>query len=98
MADASRRLPAPWRTEKVPGGYILRDATGSTSSVAAAVCWPPASPLRSRVGAQRSFASVFAPKRPNVLLDRRRPKNLSSFGAKNPRLPVKPEMQLTGKG
>ena len=33
-----------------------------------------------------------------LLLDRRRPKNLSSFGAKNPRLPVKPEMQFTGKG
>jgi hypothetical protein len=33
MADASRRFPAPWRTEKAPGGFVVRDATGSTSSV-----------------------------------------------------------------
>jgi hypothetical protein len=40
-----------------------------------------------------------APKRPNVLLDRRRTKNLPSFGsAKNPRPPVKPEMQFASKG
>jgi len=23
---ANRRLPAPWRTEKMPGGYVVRDA------------------------------------------------------------------------
>jgi hypothetical protein len=24
----SRRFPAPWRADKVPGGYVVRDATG----------------------------------------------------------------------
>ena len=24
----TRRLPAPWRTEKMPGGYVVRDANG----------------------------------------------------------------------
>jgi hypothetical protein len=24
----TRRLPAPWRAEKIPGGYIVRDANG----------------------------------------------------------------------
>jgi hypothetical protein len=24
----TRRLPAPWRAEKMPGGYIVRDANG----------------------------------------------------------------------
>jgi hypothetical protein len=23
---ASRRFPAPWRAEKMPGGYVVRDA------------------------------------------------------------------------
>ncbi len=23
-----RRLPAPWRAEKIPGGYVVRDANG----------------------------------------------------------------------
>src|SRR5258708_6519556 len=23
-----RRLPAPWRTDKMPGGYVVRDANG----------------------------------------------------------------------
>jgi hypothetical protein len=22
----TRRFPAPWRTEKMPGGYVVRDA------------------------------------------------------------------------
>ena len=22
----TRRFPAPWRTEKIPGGYVVRDA------------------------------------------------------------------------
>jgi hypothetical protein len=25
-----RRFPAPWRVEKIPGGYVVRDATGQT--------------------------------------------------------------------
>jgi hypothetical protein len=24
----ARRLPAPWRVEKIPGGYVVRDANG----------------------------------------------------------------------
>jgi hypothetical protein len=24
----TRRLPAPWCTEKMPGGYVVRDANG----------------------------------------------------------------------
>jgi hypothetical protein len=24
----SRRFPPPWRADKVPGGYVVRDATG----------------------------------------------------------------------
>ena len=23
-----RRFPAPWRSEKMPGGYVVRDANG----------------------------------------------------------------------
>jgi hypothetical protein len=25
---AQRRFPPPWRADKMPGGYIVRDATG----------------------------------------------------------------------
>jgi hypothetical protein len=28
MADAPRRFPAPWGAEKIPGGYVVRDANG----------------------------------------------------------------------
>jgi len=28
MAEGSRRFPAPWRADKVPGGYVIRDANG----------------------------------------------------------------------
>jgi hypothetical protein len=28
MAGPPRRFPAPWRADKVPGGYVVRDATG----------------------------------------------------------------------
>ena len=24
----TRRLPAPWHAEKIPGGYVVRDANG----------------------------------------------------------------------
>jgi hypothetical protein len=24
----SRRFPAPWRADKIPGGYVIRDANG----------------------------------------------------------------------
>jgi hypothetical protein len=28
MAEPPRRFPAPWRADKVPGGYVVRDASG----------------------------------------------------------------------
>jgi hypothetical protein len=26
MTEASRRFPAPWHADKIPGGYVVRDA------------------------------------------------------------------------
>jgi hypothetical protein len=26
----TRRFPAPWRADKMPGGYVVRDANGQT--------------------------------------------------------------------
>jgi hypothetical protein len=28
MMEPPRRFPAPWRADKVPGGYVVRDADG----------------------------------------------------------------------
>jgi hypothetical protein len=28
MAEPPRRFPAPWRADKVPGGFVVRDANG----------------------------------------------------------------------
>jgi hypothetical protein len=28
MAEGSRRFPAPWRADKIAGGYVIRDANG----------------------------------------------------------------------
>jgi hypothetical protein len=28
MAKPPRRFPAPWRADKLPGGYVVRDANG----------------------------------------------------------------------
>jgi hypothetical protein len=28
MAESPRRLPAPWRADPMPGGYVVRDANG----------------------------------------------------------------------
>jgi hypothetical protein len=28
MAEPPRRFPSPWRADKVPGGYVVRDANG----------------------------------------------------------------------
>jgi hypothetical protein len=28
MADAPRRFPPPWRADKTPHGYVVRDASG----------------------------------------------------------------------
>jgi hypothetical protein len=28
MPDPPRRFPSPWRADKIPGGYLVRDASG----------------------------------------------------------------------
>jgi hypothetical protein len=28
MTEPSRRFPPPWGTDKIPGGYLVRDAKG----------------------------------------------------------------------
>jgi hypothetical protein len=28
MTDSPRRFPAPWHADKMPGGYVVRDANG----------------------------------------------------------------------
>jgi hypothetical protein len=28
MAESPRRFPPPWRADKMPGGYVVRDANG----------------------------------------------------------------------
>jgi hypothetical protein len=28
MAEPPRRFPSPWRADKIPGGYVVRDANG----------------------------------------------------------------------
>jgi hypothetical protein len=28
MAESPRRFPTPWRADKIPGGYVVRDANG----------------------------------------------------------------------
>jgi hypothetical protein len=28
MAEPMRRFPAPWHADKMPGGYVVRDANG----------------------------------------------------------------------
>jgi hypothetical protein len=40
MADASRRLPPPWRVDKIPGGHVVRDANRQ----ALAYVYSPADP------------------------------------------------------
>jgi hypothetical protein len=30
MPDAPRRFPPPWRADKMPGGYVVRDANGQS--------------------------------------------------------------------
>jgi hypothetical protein len=30
MTEAPRRFPPPWRVEKMPGGYVIRDANGQS--------------------------------------------------------------------
>jgi hypothetical protein len=28
MAESPRRFPSPWHADKIPGGYVVRDANG----------------------------------------------------------------------
>jgi hypothetical protein len=28
MAEPPRRFPSPWRADTIPGGYVVRDASG----------------------------------------------------------------------
>jgi hypothetical protein len=58
MADGSRRFSPPRRADKVPGGYVVRDATGQalaylygreTEADAYLVCRSSLYPERSRV-------------------------------------------------
>jgi hypothetical protein len=28
VAEGSRRFPPPWHADKIPGGYVVRDANG----------------------------------------------------------------------
>ena len=28
MSEPTRRFPAPWHADKIPGGYVVRDANG----------------------------------------------------------------------
>jgi K+/H+ antiporter YhaU regulatory subunit KhtT len=30
MAEAPRRFPPPWRADKIPGSYVVRDASGQS--------------------------------------------------------------------
>jgi hypothetical protein len=42
MAEAPRRFPAPWRADKMPGGYVVRDATGQAIVSGSLATLPPA--------------------------------------------------------
>jgi hypothetical protein len=37
----TRRFPAPWRAEKMPGGYVVRDGNGKRSPIAIAAQTKP---------------------------------------------------------
>jgi hypothetical protein len=30
VAQSPRRFPAPWRADTIPGGYVVRDASGQS--------------------------------------------------------------------
>jgi hypothetical protein len=47
MADPPRRFPAPWRADRTPHGYVVRDATGPTDEarrIAANIRTPAGAP------------------------------------------------------
>jgi hypothetical protein len=35
MAESPRRFPTPWRADKIPGGYVVRDANGQAPPLCA---------------------------------------------------------------
>jgi hypothetical protein len=35
----SRRFPAPWRADKIPGGYVVRDANGQALTYIYSFSW-----------------------------------------------------------
>jgi len=38
-AMTSRRFPAPWRADKIPGGYVVRDASGQALAYIYSFSW-----------------------------------------------------------
>jgi hypothetical protein len=34
MTEPTRRFPAPWHSDKIPGGYVIRDANGQALAYA----------------------------------------------------------------
>ena len=38
-AMTSRRFPAPWRADKIPGGYVVRDANGQALTYIYSFSW-----------------------------------------------------------
>jgi hypothetical protein len=38
-AMTTRRFPAPWRADKIPGGYVVRDANGQALAYIYSFSW-----------------------------------------------------------
>jgi hypothetical protein len=38
-AMMTRRFPAPWRADKIPGGYVVRDANGQALAYIYSFSW-----------------------------------------------------------
>jgi hypothetical protein len=38
-AMTTRRFPAPWRADRIPGGYIVRDANGQALAYIYSFSW-----------------------------------------------------------
>jgi hypothetical protein len=46
MAEGSSRFPPPWRADKIPGGYVVRDANGQ--AIASSILATPEGVMRAR--------------------------------------------------
>jgi hypothetical protein len=59
MADGSRRFPPPWHADKIPGGYVVRDANGQAIAYVYSRAKVPTRPAlgiaRRRFGAARGL-------------------------------------------